>query len=121
MTDITPRIARDAQVIGAYGPGFVKISGKIYTAPVVVQGSRVDMWSGVIDDLSPIENIELILLGMPGVPRPLDPQMRARFKAQGKAIEVMDIGAACRTFNVLMAEGRQVAAALQLVIVANSA
>jgi uncharacterized protein len=38
--------------------------------------------------------------------------VRARFKAAGIAIEAMNTGAACRTYNVLAAEGRPVAAAL---------
>jgi uncharacterized protein len=38
--------------------------------------------------------------------------LRAALKAAGIALEPMDSGAACRTYNVLMAEGRLVAAAL---------
>jgi uncharacterized protein len=38
--------------------------------------------------------------------------LRAAVRARGLALEWMDTGAACRTFNVLLAEGRPVAAAL---------
>jgi uncharacterized protein len=40
--------------------------------------------------------------------------VRAAFASQGIALEVMDLGAACRTFNILVQEERRVAAALIL-------
>jgi uncharacterized protein len=41
--------------------------------------------------------------------------LRASLRAKGIVIEPMDTGAACRTYNVLAAEGRKVAAALVVV------
>jgi uncharacterized protein len=43
---------------------------------------------------------------------PVPPALRAALRGAGIAVEPMDTGAACRTFNVLLAEGRRVAAAL---------
>jgi uncharacterized protein len=43
---------------------------------------------------------------------PVAADLRAWFKARGVALEPMDTGAACRTYNVLLAEDRRVAAAL---------
>ena len=40
------------------------------------------------------------------------PALRAALKAAGLALEVVDTGSACRIYNVLLAEGRRVAAAL---------
>ena len=42
----------------------------------------------------------------------IDRSLRQALRADGVVIEAMDTGAACRTYNVLMAEGRRVAAAL---------
>ena len=42
----------------------------------------------------------------------LPPPLRAGFKAAGVALEVVDTGAACRIYNVLLAESRKVGAAL---------
>ena len=50
--------------------------------------------------------------GSAGAWRPVAPALRAALKARGIAIEAMDTGAACRTYNVLLAEDRRVAAAL---------
>ena len=42
----------------------------------------------------------------------LPPALRTTLKSAGLALEVVDTGSACRTYNVLLAEGRRVAAAL---------
>ncbi len=42
----------------------------------------------------------------------LPPALRASLKSAGLSLEVVDTGSACRTYNVLLAEGRRVAAAL---------
>jgi uncharacterized protein len=58
----------------------------------------------------------LLLLGTGrGLTRPADAVARA-FRDAGLALEAMDTGAACRTYNVLLAEGRPVAAALVAVL-----
>ena len=55
---------------------------------------------------------ELVLLGC-GVEMALpDPALRAALRERGILLETMASGAACRTYNVLMGEERQVAAAL---------
>jgi uncharacterized protein len=43
---------------------------------------------------------------------PVAATLRASLKARGIALEAMETGAACRTYNVLLAEDRHVAAAL---------
>jgi uncharacterized protein len=42
----------------------------------------------------------------------LPPALRASLKSAGLSLEVVDTGSACRIYNVLLAEGRRVAAAL---------
>jgi uncharacterized protein len=58
--------------------------------------------------------IELILLGLGRRGAPVKADLRAALKAKGIGIEAMDTGAACRTYSVLLAEDRLVAAALLL-------
>jgi uncharacterized protein len=57
---------------------------------------------------------ELVLLGTGPTQRFPAATIRAALAARGVGLEVMDLGAACRTFNVLVQEERQVAAALFL-------
>lgn len=56
--------------------------------------------------------LDVALLGTGAKIQFLPPDLKQALKEQGLHIEVMDTGAACRTYNVLMAEGRRVAAAL---------
>ncbi len=68
-----------------------------------------------IEGLAPVVEqggVELLLLGLGRRMVPVAAVLRAALKARGIAIEAMDTGAACRTYNVLLAEDRRVAAAL---------
>jgi uncharacterized protein len=56
--------------------------------------------------------VELLLLGCGSRPAPLKSELRASLRVRGIVLELMDTGAACRTYNVLLAEERRVAAAL---------
>jgi uncharacterized protein len=55
---------------------------------------------------------EVVLLGTGAVQRFAAQSIRAAFAERAVGLEAMDLGAACRTFNVLMQEDRRVAAAL---------
>jgi uncharacterized protein len=55
---------------------------------------------------------ELVLLGTGPVQRFATAEVRAAFARRGVGLEVMQLGAACRTFNVLVQEERRVVAAL---------
>lgn len=57
---------------------------------------------------------ELIVLGTGATQVFPDPRVYTAVMDAGIGIEVMDTGAACRTYNILMSEGRMVAAALIL-------
>lgn len=108
------------QVTG-YGAGYVAINHRQYTASLVLLPDRiVESWSaGRFEELAErdFEAIlplapEILLLGTGErqrfpAPALLRPLIEARI-----GYEVMDLAAACRTFNILMAEGRRVAAAL---------
>ena len=55
---------------------------------------------------------ELLVLGCGPRSVFIAPDKRAALKGAGMALEVVDTGSACRIYNVLLAEGRRVAAAL---------
>jgi Uncharacterized conserved protein len=57
---------------------------------------------------------EVVLLGTGTTFRYPAPALLAPLTGRGIGVEVMDTGAACRTYNVLVAEGRQVVAAILL-------
>jgi uncharacterized protein len=58
---------------------------------------------------------EIVLLGTGAALRFPAPELLTPLYDSGIGVEVMDTGAACRTYNILMAEGRTVAAALLMI------
>lgn len=120
--DISPDVPAGRQLIQGYGDGTFRIAGVVHRGSLIVWPSRVVAWAvaaadGVsIESLDPVlgdaEGTEVLLVGCGG--RFLAPPaaLRAALRARHLALEWMDTGAACRTFNVLLAEDRRVAAAL---------
>jgi len=120
--DITPLVPQGSQVIDSYGPGRFRIAGIIHEGSVLVLPDRTVAWAAkAVDELTVADFVEIVaadpsceilLLGC-GERMRLPPQaLRIELRGHGIAIDPMDTGAACRTFNVLLAEGRRVAAAL---------
>lgn len=118
--DVTPLIPAGRQVIQQYRAGGFRISGKDYTGAVIVLPERTLMWP-VSGDLSlssfdmlkgMARELDVILVGTGSAQQFIPPALRQALKQLGLNIDTMDTGAACRTYNVLMADGRRVAAAL---------
>lgn len=120
--DVTPLIKADAQIIQNYHNGGFRVSGKQYDTPIIVSVMETLVWDvDSFDGLTSAsfsnllgnkENIDVILLGCGNKIRFLSPDLKKELREAGVSIDVMDTGAACRTYNVLMAEGRRVVAAL---------
>lgn len=123
--DVTPLVRKGQQIIQVYAGGVFKVSGQSYPHAIIVQPHQTVTWdvgsAKTISDLS-IESfaplidlagdVDVFLLGCGRVMAFLDPALKRDLKSKGLHLEVMDTGAACRTYNVLMAEGRRVAAVL---------
>lgn len=120
--EITPTIPEDRQVIESYGEGRFQISGARHTGSVLVFPGRTLAWDVAamdrlsLESLAPIIEatppVEILLVGCGARLTPLTGALRAALREHGIGCDAMDTGAACRTFNVLLAESRRVAAAL---------
>ena len=89
----------------AYGDGYVAVNHQKHEKNLILlPESLIEAWTTA--------SVEVILLGTGRRLRfPAGPLMRS-FAPAGIGLEVMDLQAACRTYNILAAEGRKVAAAL---------
>jgi len=58
------------------------------------------------------EPVEVLLIGTGETMQFMPPKLRQAIRDMGPVPDIMDTGAACRTYNVLLAEGRHIAAAL---------
>ncbi len=120
--DVTPIIPEGLKVIDSYGPGRFKISGHLYHSSLLVFPDRIVTWSITDPDQLSVDSLEAVFQADPGVevllfgcgPRMtlVKPSLRKEIRDKGIAMDPMDSGAACRTYNILLAEGRRVAAAL---------
>lgn len=109
-------------MIQAYGEGRFRISGEAVTGSIVVWPDGWTAWPVTdaapltAEDLAPLRalagTVDILLIGCGTRFGPEPAGLRASVKAIGMALEWMDTGAACRTYNVLIGEGRRVAAAL---------
>ncbi len=107
--------------ITSYGPGYVAVNGvRIATSVVVTPTQVLKDWAP--EDFAQVSSaccrllgelkIEIALLGTGASQQFPRNNLVTEFASRGIGLEIMDTAAACRTYNILMAEGRTVAAML---------
>jgi uncharacterized protein len=119
--ELTPIVPAGRQVIERYGPGGFCVAGVTWHGPILVFPDLTMPWAtDTAAKLNPasllpvIEHggVHILLLGLGSRTSMAPPGLHAALRQQGIALEPMNTGAACRTYNVLLAEDRRVAAAL---------
>lgn len=107
--------------VSAYGPDYIEINAQRYSSSLLLSPeSPVIEWSCTrfedikIEDFEQIAKLEpaVVIFGSGGRIRFPQPALITPLIARNIGLETMDLQAACRTYNVLMAEGRKVVAAL---------
>ena len=110
-------------LIRSYGPGQLRIGEIMHARSVIVTATTVIApWRPALAadlttvDLEPLLGLgpEVVLLGTGARQQFPDLQVLRILHEQRIGVEVMDTAAACRTYNVLVTEGRNVAAALMV-------
>ncbi len=105
--------------IQAYGPGSVTINEREYTGSLVVSAERlIEDWpvrclEDIDDDALACvfeQQPDVVLLGTGATQRFAPMELQRRFADKQLGLEIMDTGALCRTFNILLAEDRRVVA-----------
>jgi uncharacterized protein len=109
-------------LLDAYGNGGFRFAEMSHRGSILVLPSGIRAWDvtepsqldaqAFASVLAEAGEIELLLIGTGLNLVPLAPQVRQRLRDAGLGIDVMQTGAAARTYNVLVAENRRVAAAL---------
>ena len=105
----------DAVPIDGYGPGFFRIGTKRFDGAVLVMPSGVVSWGGYEDTqtlLAQAAQIDVVFVGTGAEIAHLPAAFRTTLEDAGLGVETMASPAACRTYNVLLSEGRRVAVAL---------
>ena len=119
--DVTPLIPAGRQVIDSYGAHSFHVSGAGYDGAILVFPDKTVAWPVTAlaevtpESLRPViehGGTEILLLGCGKRMQPVRPALRQALRQAGIVVDAMDTGAACRTYNILLAEERRVAAAL---------
>ena len=122
--DVTPLIREGQQIIQSYAAGTFRVSGVSYEDALIVAPAQTVSWKNAPQSLNELDvshfeallaqsaDIDVLLFGTGAKMQFIPPKLRQALSTQGLPMDVMDTGAACRTYNVLMAEGRRVVAVL---------
>ena len=110
-------------IVAGYGDDWVQVRNDRYQHPILVfpQGDVLPWPVADFDALSAdhfasilAQKPEIVIVGTGKRQRFLHPRLSSILLERRIGVEAMDTGAACRTYNILLAEGRNVAAALLL-------
>lgn len=123
--DITPLVPAGRQILQGYGDGGFRISGVRHDGSVLLFPTRTLSWpvaasadlagaeAGLLDAVAASDTpVELLLIGTGKTMEMVPASLRRALRERGVAVDAMDTGAACRTYNVLLSEDRRIAAAL---------
>ncbi|WP_225773281.1 Mth938-like domain-containing protein [Inquilinus sp. Marseille-Q2685] len=120
--EISSVIPPGRRMIDGYPPGGFRVAGALYQGPMLIWPEGEAPWSlDRIEDLAlahldPVRRIdppvEVLLIGCGPRMVLLPSALRRQIREAGIGMDAMDTGAACRTYNVLISEGRRAAAAL---------
>ena len=105
----------DAKPVDGYGPGFFRIGGELFAGAVLTGPAGTGPWGGY-DDIDPLLNladrIDVLFIGTGAEMAHIPASLRTTLEAAGIGVEPMNSPAACRTYNVLLSEGRRIALAM---------
>ncbi len=124
--DITPIIPKEKNFISSYGVNNFKISEVIYQNPIVIMPNQIlqvrvsNVEDFFLQDWQNIFNIkpEIMLVGTGEKHQIIAQNLKNRIKQQFVEISIdeMSTSSACRTYNVLMMEDRNVVAFLMPIL-----
>ncbi len=114
----------DGYAIQSYAEGLVVINQQTHRRSLIVMPDRVitDWRPHSFEDLADEDfqyladlEPEIVVLGTGARQRFPSPALYTPIMTRRIGFEIMDTAAACRTYNILMAEGRHIAAALMMI------
>ncbi|SMX42260.1 Mth938-like domain-containing protein [Actibacterium lipolyticum] len=104
-----------ARPIDGYGPGFFRIGGQVHAGALLVSDSGVSTWGGLDDAdalLALAGQVDVVFIGTGADIAHIPAVLRDQLEEAGLGVETMSSPSAARTYNVLLSEGRRIAAAL---------
>ena len=101
--------------VDGYGPGFFRIGGEVIEGPMLATSSGARLWGGYTDTgalVALADELDVLFIGTGAEIAHVPPALREAVESAGLGLEAMASPAACRTYNVLLSEGRRVGLAV---------
>lgn len=105
----------EGQPVDGYGPGFFRVAGQVIEGSVLVLPNATLSWGGYEDRESLIAaagDLDVVFVGTGAEVAQVPADFRTALEEAGLGVEIMNAPTACRTYNVLLSEGRRVGLAL---------
>ena len=105
----------DQLPVDGYGPGFFRVAGQLHHGAMLLSSTGITGWGGYDDPdtlIAKARHFDILFIGTGGEIAPLPAPLRQTLDTAGIAVEVMASPSACRTYNILLSEGRRVALAV---------
>ena len=105
----------DALPVDGYGAGFFRIGGEVRDGAQAILPEGVTTWGGFDDAetlLKAAGQVDVLLIGTGAEVAHIPAGLRATLEEAGMGVDAMASPQACRTYNVLLGEGRRVALAV---------
>jgi len=112
LTEIT---YGSAKAVEGYGPGFFRVAGHVLRGSCLITPWDAGPWGGYGDTAGPLSlagRIDVLFVGTGVSVAHVPPDFRSALEDRGIGVEVMASPTACRSYNLLLGEGRRVAVAL---------
>ncbi|MCG6556613.1 Mth938-like domain-containing protein [Ruegeria sp. 1NDH52C] len=111
LTEVTYSGARP---VDGYGPGFFRIGGEVHQGALLTGPDGPAPWTGY-SDIAPLlalaGRVDVLFIGTGAEVAHIPQALRQSLEQVGLGVEAMTSPAACRTYNVLLGEGRRIALA----------
>ena len=105
----------DARPVEGYGPGFFRIGGNVHYGALLVGPGGIARWGGLQDEaplLALAGQIDVLFVGTGGEIAHIPAGLRGALEDANIGVEIMASPTACRSYNVLLSEGRRIALAV---------
>ncbi|WP_420863800.1 Mth938-like domain-containing protein [Algirhabdus cladophorae] len=107
-------IFTDAVPVEGYGPGFFRVGDHVTDGAMLLTDKGVANWGGYTDVeplLALVGFVDVLFVGTGADVAHIPADLRTRLEDAGLGVEAMNSPSACRTYNVLLSEGRRIALA----------
>ena len=101
--------------VDGYGPNFFRVAGEVFEGKLAILPQSCGSWAG-FDDPGPFvevaKDLDVVFVGTGAQIAHISPNFRSALEAAGLGVEIMNSPTACRTYNILLSEGRRIGLAL---------